>query len=144
MDAADVMFALFAVCVLLAVFLLARRMRLGAGHMLFDCVLRAPDLQRPRWRPGLARYQGDHLQWFALWSFRLGPAVDIARSKIVDITLAQADERRSVSFYEDAKLVTIRAHQDASDITIEMLLANSSSLGLMSWIEAGPRQYSQH
>ncbi len=135
------MWVVFAAACLLAGFLLIRRMMLGDRHTVFDCVLRAPDLKRPRWRPGLARYQGDHIQWFPVWSFGVGPALDLRRSQIIDLTVSAdaAEALPSPMMRDDMRHVLVKAHLDGRAIEFEMLLGKASSLGLMSWVEAGPR-----
>lgn len=132
---------LVAACLLTLGYLLVRRALLANDHSVFDCMLRAPALQRPRWRPGLARYHGDHFQWYPVWSFRLGTALDIPRSQILDagVSASAAETLNRAVLPDDVRYVRMQLRIDGEPVEAELLLGRASSLGLMSWIEAGPR-----
>jgi hypothetical protein len=71
--------------------LLLRRVILVRGRSAVECLLRLPDLaEGDRWESGLARYEGDSLEWYRAIGVSLRPTHVVRRAAI------EVLERRSV------------------------------------------------
>ena len=83
------------------VILLVRRWWLSAAGGLFDCALRPAD--GGRWKLGLARYQGELLEWYLIWHPWPRPSRLFVRNDAELVALRNSDAERiaiSVHVYQ--------------------------------------------
>ncbi len=115
--------------------LLARRMWLNMLGGLFDCALRSRG--SVKWRPGLARYSGEYLEWYRIWHPWPRPTRAFVRDEWVLASLRDSDLTESKLGYATAKVVVLRA-RGASRHYWELALNEGSAMGLVSWLESAP------
>lgn len=115
---------------------LRRRVLSNRGGV-FDCGLRF-DLSRPSWILGLARYEGETLEWYRVFSVSLKPKLVIARGSVEILGRRLPNEIERVALFEPSEVVTARLLGDRPG-PVELAMSPESVTGMMSWIEAGPR-----
>lgn len=115
--------------------LLGRRRWLMRQGGLFDCSMRhRRNSGTTAWVLGVARYTGEYLEWFAIFSMSLRPRVRVYRAdaRVVSNRVPGYDE--AASLYEGSQVVTLRIGSD----TCELAMSPPSMTGLMSWLESAP------
>lgn len=123
--------------VLLALVYLARQFLVSRRQGSFECTLwRRAITGREGWQLGLMRYRTDRLRWYRAFSLGLRPEVTIRRDEIADIDRGPVVPRAGGA---DAYVVLDLLLTDGR--TRRMLMARSSSAGLLAWLEAAPAGY---
>ncbi|MFJ6198558.1 DUF2550 domain-containing protein [Micromonospora sp. NPDC092111] len=86
------------------------------------------------WSPGFARFVGDELRWYRMFSFALRPKRVLSRKELVveRRRLAEGQERLSMP----ADWVIIRC--TSQHAPVEIAMARSTVTGFLSWLEAAP------
>lgn len=133
--AIDVVIVL-AVLITPLVWLLLRRRWLTRQGGLFDCGLRFHHKKdTSRWVLGVARYTGEYLEWFPVFSASFRPKLRVYRptASVIDQRRPEYDEAANV--YGGSQIVMLR---DSSGISWELAMSSSSLTGLMSWLESAP------
>lgn len=134
-----VIFEDFGVVVLLLLLLLAllfvRRAVISRGGGTIEVSMRLSTLVTGRgWSPGLARYAGDELRWYRIFSFAFRPRRVLSRSSLM------VEGRRAPKGPERMALpadwVVVRCTSERTPVEIAM--AESALTGFLSWIEAAP------
>lgn len=124
----------------LVLFALRRRWLARRGS-LFECALRL----RPRdgraatpgagWALGVARYSGDRLEWFRVFSLAFRPRLSITR-RGTTVLATRAPEAAEVSaLYGNQRVVVL---SDADGQQFELAMEGGTITGLLSWLEAAP------
>ena len=131
----DVVAAVVALA-LLAVGLLALRRRvLTRRGGTFDCSLRLRDGAHGKgWVLGVARYAGDVLEWYRVFSYSMRPRRALARGR-----LQVLDRREPVGVEAFALLagsVIVRCRD--GDGPVELAMTAESLTGFLSWVESAP------
>lgn len=86
------------------------------------------------WAPGFARFTGDQLRWYRMFSFAVRPRrVLTRRSLTVESRRPPADSER-FSLPEDWVILRCTSHH----APVELAMAPGTLTGFLSWIEASP------
>lgn len=115
--------------------LLVRRLILVRGRAAVECLLRLPDLaEGDRWESGLARYEGDSLEWYRAVGVSLRPTHLVRRAamRVVDRRSAPAGSLEGIP----GPGVILRC--TASGSRFDVGLPESAEVGLLAWLEAAP------
>jgi hypothetical protein len=115
--------------------LLLRRVILVRGRSAVECLLRLPDLaEGDRWESGLARYEGDSLEWYRAVGVSLRPTHVVRRAAI------EVLDRRSVPAGSlegvPGRGAVLRC--TASGSRFDVGLPETAEVGLLAWLEAAP------
>jgi hypothetical protein len=122
----------------LLVFAVRRRLIQRSGGT-FDCSARftAPRAgQSPGkgWLYGVARYNGDHVEWFRVFSYAPRPRRTLQRDHI------QVRERRQPQGDEELALLpgalVLNCRHDGQDV--ELAMSEDALTGFLAWLEAAP------
>jgi hypothetical protein len=119
------------------VWLLVRRRWLTRQGGLFDCTLRVPRRTGgQRWVLGVARYTGDYLEWFPVFSASFRPRLRLHRTDAQVVSQRSPSTDEVASLYGGSKIVTLRVASARSER--ELAMSAASMTGLMSWLESAP------
>ncbi len=117
-------------------FLATRRRWLSRQGGLFDCSLRlSATTPGTGWVLGVARYSGDNLEWFRVFSPSLRPRLIFPRSISHAGAQRDPDPIEAVGLNYEQRIVAIEL-DDGSSWELAMSLA--SLTGLLSWLESAP------
>jgi hypothetical protein len=98
------------------------------------CLRLSTVLEGRGWAPGFARFEGDLLRWYRMFSLSLGPRRELSRRDLA------VEGRRAPTGSERLVLpegwVILRCRHDRAQVEIAM--AESTVTGFMSWLEAAP------
>lgn len=121
---------------LLAVGLLAlRRRMLTRRGGTFDCSLRLRDSAHGKgWVLGVARYAGDVLEWYRVFSYSMRPRRALTRSRLR--VLDRREPAGVEAFALLAGSVIVRCRD--GDGPVELAMTADSLTGFLSWIESAP------
>ena len=117
------------------VILLVRRWWLSAAGGLFDCALRPAD--GGRWKLGLARYQGELLEWYRIWHPWPRPSRLFVRNDTELVALRNSDAEESKLNWATSRIVDIQVKGETPG-TWQLALDEGSAVGLVSWLESAP------
>lgn len=125
------------VLVVPVVFLASRRRWLSRQGGVFDCSVRlSTKTPGAGWALGVARYSGDNLEWFRVFSPSLRPRMIFPRSVTHAGMQREPDAIEAVVLSnEDPRIVTLLM---ATGGNWELAMSNSSLTGLLSWLESSP------
>ncbi|MET9374458.1 DUF2550 domain-containing protein [Streptomyces sp. NPDC002992] len=122
----------------LFVFGLRRRLIQRAGGT-FDCSLRwnvpeEPDLSGKGWVYGVARYSGDQVSWFRVFSYAPRPRRVLERSaiEVLDRRLPEGEEE--LALLSDA-VIQGCMHRGTR---VELAMSEDALTGFLAWLEAAP------
>lgn len=127
------------VCLLAAVLLITafafRRRWLSRDGGTFDCSLQLAEKDHGRgWALGLARYVGDELQWFRVFSLVWWPKLVVNRR-----LLQRVSTRRPIG---NEPLVTYAGHvivdAELADRTVHFAMTEEALTGVLAWMESAP------
>ena len=129
------------VCVVIAMLpfallYLRRRWLTGQGG-LFDCACRVA--QGPAgsgWVLGLARYRGDELEWFRVFSLSMRPSWTLRRELTMYADQRSSDDLESVVLFDESRIVTLRDRLSGQERILAM--EPDAAMGLMSCLESAP------
>ncbi|MFJ4843858.1 MULTISPECIES: DUF2550 domain-containing protein [unclassified Streptomyces] len=131
--------ALVAVALLgLFVFGLRRRLIQRPGGT-FDCSLRtAPGgVDAPSgkgWAYGVARYSGDRIEWFRVFSYAPRPRRSLERSAIEVLHRRLPQGQEELALLSDA-VVLVCEHRGTR---LELAMSEDALTGFLAWLEAAP------
>lgn len=131
----DVVGLLLLLAALVFLGLIVRRRRLTKGEPTFDMSVRTHPQQDARgWTLGVARYRGDHLEWFRVFSLSLRP------KRVFDRQAMQLRGRRAPQGTEAYALFAGHLVVDTrtGDQEVEVALSSEALTGLLAWLEAAP------
>ncbi len=129
------MLGAIAVALLLGIVLIALRRRVVQRGGSFDCSLRLKQKRFGQgWVLGVARYTGDQLEWFRVFSLSLRPRRVLPRAglKIVG--------RREPAYPETLAIMTGHVILELTEgkNPLELAMSQEAVTGLVAWLEAGP------
>jgi hypothetical protein len=134
-----VVLALVLVVLVPVVWLFVRRRLLSAKGGLFDCALRLNDrVPGAGWALGLARYEGNVLEWYRAFSLLLSPTVRFDREQTSVLGRRAPDNVEALVLFSDDEVVRLQGTRGARTRVYELAMSPGSTTGLMSWFEAGP------
>jgi hypothetical protein len=135
--------AVVAVVVLgLLAFGLRRRLIQRSGGT-FDCSLRwnTPAAPPPGgsasgkgWAYGIARYNGDCVEWFRVFSYAPRPRRVLRRGVIVVSGRRAPEGEEELALLSDARILTC----DHRGVHLELAMSEDALTGFLAWLEAAP------
>ncbi len=118
------------------VFLAVRRRWLSRQGGLFDCSLRlSTKTPGAGWALGVARYSGDNLEWFRVFSPSLRPRLIFPRSVSHAGAQRDPDAIESVALTFEQRILMMEVDDGQS---WELAMSTASLTGLLSWLESSP------
>ncbi|MCX4690977.1 DUF2550 domain-containing protein [Streptomyces sp. NBC_01408] len=122
----------------LFVFGLRRRLIQRSGGT-FDCSLRwgvsdKPDISGKGWVYGVARYSGDRIEWFRVFSYSPRPRRLLERSSIEVVSRRAPEGEEELALLSDA-IVLGCLHQGTR---LELAMSEDALTGFLAWLEAAP------
>lgn len=112
-----------------------RRAAITRGGGTIDVSLRLTTVMAGRgWSHGLARFRGDELRWYRVFSFSPRPRRVLSRRELAVQGRRQPDDVERLTMPGD--WVVVRCADRRS--SVEMAMASTTLTGLLSWIEAAP------
>jgi len=131
----DTVAAVVVVGALLLLGLVLRRRWLTHGEATFDMSLRLGTAQGARgWTLGVARYRGDRLEWFRVFSLALWPKCSFDRREFEVLASRGPDQDEAYALFAGHLVVQARA----SRRPVELALDREALTALLAWVEAGP------
>lgn len=133
--ALDILGGLLLLAALVLVGLIVRRRRLTKAEPTFDMSVRTHPQQDSRgWTLGVARYRGDRLEWFRVFSLSMRP------KRVFDRQLLELHGRREPEGAEAYALFTGHVVVDtrAGAEEVQVALSPDSLTALLSWLESAP------
>ncbi|MFF8608383.1 DUF2550 domain-containing protein [Streptomyces sp. NPDC015346] len=122
----------------LFVFGLRRRLIQRAGGT-FDCSLRwdvpeEPDVSGKGWVYGVARYSGDQVAWFRVFSYAPRPRRVLERSAIEVLERRMPEGEEELALLSDA-VIQRCMHRGTR---LELAMSEDALTGFLAWLEAAP------
>ena len=112
-----------------------RRAAIVRGGGTIDVSVRLTTLVSGRgWSSGLARFSGDELKWYRVFSFSPWPRRVLKRREIAVQGRRQPDDVERLTMPAD--WVVVRCADRRS--SVEIAMARTTLTGFLSWIEAAP------
>lgn len=126
------------VAVGLFVFGLRRRLIQRSGGT-FDCSVRwdlpeKPDTSGKGWVYGVARYSGDRIMWFRVFSYAPRPRRILERQAIEVLSRRTPEGEEELALLSDA-IVLGCSHQG---VRLELAMSEDALTGFLAWLEAAP------
>ncbi|MFI9342206.1 DUF2550 domain-containing protein [Streptomyces sp. NPDC052773] len=122
----------------LFVFGLRRRLIQRSGGT-FDCSLRwdvpeQGDTSGKGWAYGVARYNGDRVEWFRVFSYAVRPRRVLERSSIEVLGRRLPEGEEELALLSDA-VVLACTHRGTR---LELAMSEDALTGFLAWLEAAP------
>ncbi|MEU3301823.1 MULTISPECIES: DUF2550 domain-containing protein [unclassified Streptomyces] len=122
----------------LFVFGLRRRLIQRSGGT-FDCSLRwnvpeESDHSGKGWVYGVARYSGDRVEWFRVFSYAPRPRRALERSSIEVLSRRTPEGEEELALLSDA-IVLGCLHRETR---LELAMSEDALTGFLAWLEAAP------
>ncbi|WP_328493908.1 DUF2550 domain-containing protein [Streptomyces sp. NBC_00414] len=122
----------------LFVFGLRRRVIQRSGGT-FDCSLRwdvpeKTDTSGKGWGYGIARYSGDRIEWFRVFSYALRPRRVLERSAIEVAGRRAPEGEEELALLSDA-IILACVHRGTR---LELAMSEDALTGFLAWLEAAP------
>jgi hypothetical protein len=122
----------------LFVFGLRRRLIQRSGGT-FDCSLRwnipeGQDASGKGWVYGVARYNGDRVEWFRIFSYAPRPRRVLERSAIEVLARRTPEGEEELALLSDA-VVLACLHRGTR---LELAMSEDALTGFLAWLEAAP------
>ncbi|AYN39378.1 DUF2550 family protein [Streptomyces dangxiongensis] len=122
----------------LFLFGLRRRLIQRSGGT-FDCSLRwdvpeEPDAGGKGWSYGVARYNGDRIEWYRVFSYAVRPRRVLERAQIEVAGRRLPEGEEELALLSDA-VVLACAHRGAH---LELAMSEDALTGFLAWLEAAP------
>ena len=133
LDAAGIILAL--VLMTLVAFAVRRRL-LQRGGGTFDCSVRLhTGTPGKGWALGIARYSGDSVEWFRVFSFGLRPRRVFLRNDLTVESRREPLATEALGLY--AGHVVVECVQ-AGNSVVELAMAEDALTGFLAWLESAP------
>lgn len=122
----------------LFVFGLRRRLIQRSGGT-FDCSLRwdvpeKTDTSGKGWGYGVARYNGDRVEWFRVFSYAYRPRRTLERASIEVAGRRLPEGEEELALLSDAVILTC-VHRGTR---LELAMSDDALTGFLAWLEAAP------
>ncbi|MGV9890813.1 DUF2550 domain-containing protein [Streptomyces sp. NPDC003395] len=122
----------------LFVFGLRRRLIQRSGGT-FDCSLRwdvaeSADTGGKGWSYGVARYSGDRVEWFRVFSYAPRPRRILERASIEVAGRRLPEGEEELALLSDA-VILVCVHQGTR---LELAMSEDALTGFLAWLEAAP------
>ena len=124
-----------AVLIVPVVLLVARRRWLAQRGWVVDCSLRLADTTPGTgWMLGVARFHGDLLQWYRVFSWSLRPRATFTRGALTTSATRLPDDSERLSLYGEQRIVDLTS----GGVRASLALAPHDMTAFLSWTEAAP------
>ncbi|MDQ1036118.1 hypothetical protein QFZ75_002534 [Streptomyces sp. V3I8] len=105
----------------------------------FDCSLRwnvpeKGDTSGKGWGYGIARYSGDRIEWFRVFSYALRPRRTLERSAIEVAGRRAPEGEEELALLSDA-IILACVHRGTR---LELAMSEDALTGFLAWLEAAP------
>lgn len=136
----DGLLLLLALLVLLVLGMASRRRWLQRGGGTFDCSLREPRRGSRSvgygkgWVLGVARYEGDQLHWFRVFSFSPRPRHSLSRRAVAVRGRRVPRGPESFALLSGAVVVEL----DVAGRLLELGMGSDELTGMLAWLESAP------
>jgi Protein of unknown function (DUF2550) len=115
--------------------LFARREIIARGGGTIELSLRLSTLVTGRgWSPGIARFAGDELRWYRVFSFALRPRRVLYRRSLAVQSRRAPDASERLVLPEHWVILRCTSQRTA----VEIAMAEATLTGFLSWMEAAP------
>lgn len=91
-----------------------------------------------RWVLGVARYNGEELQWFRFFSLSWRPKITYRRVDITVVGNRAPVPAEAVALYADQQIVSVVVESRGSSRRRDLAMTPDSVTGMLSWLEAAP------
>lgn len=134
-EVVDVLALLVGVAVLALGLLVLRRRVITRGGGTFDCSLRLREGPRGQgWALGIARYSGESLEWYRVFSYALRPKRVLGRRQLQ--ILGRREPQGSEAFSLLTGATVVRCLDDGKPV--EVAMSPDTLTGFLSWVESAP------
>lgn len=134
-DGIAVIVAVLALIVLAFVVLAIRRRVLLRGNGTIDCSLRRTVASMGRgWVLGVARYEGDVLKWYRVFSFSARPREVVSRRDLTVRQRRRPEGPEALAVSAGAVVVEVRAGRRK----LELAMSEGALTGFLAWLESAP------
>jgi Protein of unknown function (DUF2550) len=118
----------------LAVLFLRRGLLVRAGGTIRMTVRLTTLVVGRGWSPGFARFVGDELRWYRMFSIAIRPRRVLSRRGLVVESRRVPEGAERLALPSGWVILRCISHQ----APLEIAMARSTVTGFLSWIEAGP------
>lgn len=132
-DIAGVLVGLFLAGMVVLVALVVRRRLLQRHGGTVDCSVRAGGGDA-RWRLGVARYNGETLQWYRVFSLAPRPRLVVSRGGLV--VTGRRRPRTGEAAVLPADVMVVTCHDRGA--AMELAMSEPALTGFLAWLEATP------
>ena len=133
--ALDVVASVVLVGALLLVSLVGRRRWLTRGEATFEMSVRMRGFEGVRgWTLGVARYRGDRLEWFRVFSLALRPKRLFDRRRFEVVTSREPDEQEAYALFSGHLVVDGKS----AGAPVQVAVSPDALTALLAWLEAAP------
>ena len=134
----DVLAVLVALGLLALGSLVLRRRFISRRGGTFDCSLRLRPTASGRagqgWTLGIARYSGDSLEWYRVFSYAMRPRRVLARRELQVVDRREPQGTEAFSLLSGAVIVRCLAAEGP----VEFAMSTDTLTGFLSWVESSP------
>ncbi|MCL1838009.1 MAG: DUF2550 domain-containing protein [Propionibacteriaceae bacterium] len=133
----EIIAVIVAICIIVPVgWLFLKRRWLARKGGLFDCCLRLPDSGSGKgWVLGVARYNGQYLEWFRIFAITFRPRKVFDRAAVEAKTQRDPEADESGLLMSGQRIIMLR-RVDGREW--ELAMSQESITGLLSWLHAAP------
>lgn len=115
------------------VWMVARRRWLSTRGWTFDCSLRFADAAPGSgWMLGVARYSGETVEWYRVYSWSLVPRVRLSRGESHVLATREPDAAEAGFLYEDQRI----AELGGANAGVCLAMSRQDMTAFLSWMEA--------
>lgn len=133
-DGIAIVVILLVLIALTFVTLAVRRRALLRGGGTIDCSLRRGAETLGRWSLGVARYDGDMLKWFRVFSFSARPSATVSRRELTVTNRRKPSGPEALAVSAGAVVVEITA----GGRIMELAMSEGALTGFLAWLEGAP------
>lgn len=117
------------------VFLFGRRRWLAKQGWVFDCSLRAlTTTLSSGWMLGVARLNGENLEWYRVFSASFRPAMTLRRRATQLASLRETNPAERAILYDQTRVAQLRGES----ASVEVAMSEENLTAFLSWLEAAP------
>ncbi len=138
MEFGQIIAVVVAALVLSLAILWIKRRWLSSRGGAFDCGLQIMN-GKPAWMLGMALYEQDCLEWYRAFSLVPRPKIVIRRGSVNLIDRRIPDESEAFLLYDASEILQLNIVEGSKNRVVELAMTTDSVVGLLSWLEAGPR-----
>lgn len=126
-------------CILLialvpVVWLVARRRWLAHAGWVFDCSLRRSDATPGSWMLGVARLNGEAIEWYRVFSWSLRPKYVLRRGETQVSASRVLDPDERALLFDQERVVGL----EGDGLRVELAMAPPRMTAFLSWLESAP------